>query len=278
VSVQVGPGEFRGRLLCRGQGFVRFRGAGRARSRLIGTVDEFPFATIHSHDCTELRFESLAVVSPRSRTGRGKAVYWSGTGDSGWHDVALEAEYIAWYESNCPPGNGLPPTGTHRFERSTLRAGALGYFSDCGHGLLSDTEIAVAPGATTYLPLLGPGLADVAAGVKASHRSHVELAGCRVSVDATRATRVGQTLGLFAGAAGNHHPVGAGRIEMRGGALRVLGKPGAPAHAARAERFGQTEAPPAHIRVVGAAVEVEPAGEARSVGDGAVEWLESPAR
>jgi hypothetical protein len=274
VTVEVGAGEFRGRLFCRAQGFVRFRGVERARSRLVGTVDEFPFATIRADACTELRFERLTVVAPRSHTGRGKAVFWGGAGDSAWSDVALEAEYVAWYDSNCPLGNALPPAGTHRFERATLRAGALGYFSDCGHGLLSESEIRVAATATTYLPILGAGLADVAAGVKASHRSRVELVDCRVSVDSTAAARVGQTVGLFAGAAGNHHPLGAGWIEMRGGALDVRGKPGAPAHAARAERFGQSDGPPARVRVLGASVALVPAGEARSVGDGVVEWAE----
>jgi hypothetical protein len=273
VTVEVGPGEFRGRLFCREQGFVRFHGAGPLRSKLLGTVDEMPFATVLSDDCTELRFEALAVVAPRSRTGRGKAVYWSGGGDSFFRDVVLEAEYVAWYESNCPHGNGLPPTGTHRFERATLRAGALGYFSDCGHGRLAETEIVVAPAAGTSLPFLGPGLKDVAAGVKASHRSHVELAGCRVSVDARHAPQVGQTLGLLAGAAGNHHPLGAGRIEMQGGALRVQGRPGAPAHGARAERFLETEASSARIRVVGARLELLPAGTERSAGNGVIEWL-----
>jgi hypothetical protein len=278
VSVDVGAGEFRGRVSCRQQGFVTFRGVDRARSKLIGTVDEFPFATIRSDACSELRFERLTVVSPRSRTGRGKAVFWGGTGDSFFRDVELEAEYIAWYDSNCPPGNGLSPTGTHRFERSTLRAGALGVFSDCGRGLLSETEILVAPTADTALPFLGPGLSDIAAGVKASHRSQLELVKCRVSVDATRATSVGQTLGLVAGGAGNHHPLGAGLIEMRGGVLRVLGNAGAPAHAARADRFGQTEAPPARVRVIGTTLELHPAGGARSVGDGVVEWLERSPR
>lgn len=68
VTVRVGRGEFRGRLLCRGQGHVTFRGAERAGSRLVGTVDEFPFATLRSDGCTALRFERLTVVSPHSHT------------------------------------------------------------------------------------------------------------------------------------------------------------------------------------------------------------------
>lgn len=276
VTVEVGAGEFRGRLLCRDRGFVTFRGVERARSRLVGTVDEMPFATIRSESCSELRFEQLTIVSPRSRTRRGKAVYWSGAGDSRFRDVALEAEYVAWYDSNCPPGNGLPPVGTHRFERATLHAGALAYFSDCGRGLLSETEIVVAPGAETYLPFLGVKPKDIAAGVKASHRSRVELVDCRVSVDSSRALRVGQTLGLLAGPEGNHHPKGAGLIEMRGGLLRVKGAAGATTHAVRASRLGQTDAPPARVRVIGTTVELEPPDATRSVGDGVVEWLEPP--
>jgi hypothetical protein len=202
VTVHVGAGEFRGRVFCREQGFVTFRGVDRARSRLLGRVDVMPFATIRTDDCKALRFERLTIVSPRSRTGRGKAVYCSGAGDSAFRDVELEAEYVAWYESNCPKGNGLPPLGTHRFERAPLRAGALGYFSDCGRGLLSESEIAVAPGPRTVLPGLGSAKRNVAAGVKASHRSVVELTDCRVSVDATRAERLGQALGLLAGAGG----------------------------------------------------------------------------
>jgi hypothetical protein len=277
VTVHVGPGEFRGRLLCRAQGFVHFRGVDPARSKLVGTVDEMPFATVRSEGCTELRFERLTIVSPRSRTRRGKAVFWSGAGDSFLRDVALEAEYVAWYDSNCPYGNGLPPLGTHRVERSTLRAGALGYFSDCGHGLLSETEIVVAPEAETALPFLGPGLKDIAGGVKASHRARVELLDCRVSVDSSRAPQAGQTLGLLAGAEGNHHPKGAGLIEMRGGVLRVTGSASATTHAARANRFGQTDAPPARVRVGGTTLELSPPDATRTAGDGVVEWLE-PAR
>jgi hypothetical protein len=114
--------------------------------------------------------------------------------------------------------------------------------------------------------------------VKASHRARVELVDCRVSVDSSRAPQAGQTLGLLAGAEGNHHPKGAGLIEMRGGVLRVTGSAGSTTHAARANRFGQTEAPPARIRVIGTSVELEPPDATRSVGDGVVEWLERPRR
>jgi hypothetical protein len=217
-------------------------------------------------------------VAPHSRTRRGKAVYWSGAGESLLRDAALEAEYVAWYESNCPYGNGQPPVGTHRFERATLRAGALGYFSDCGRGILSESEIVVAPGAQTSLPFLGPKLKDVAAGVKVSHRSQVELVDCRVSVDSTQAPHVGQTLGLLAGAEGNHHPKGSGLVEMRGGVLRVRGRVAATTHAARASRFGQSEAPPARVRVSGTRLELEPPDATRSVGDGTLEWTEPALR
>ncbi len=247
----------------------------------MGTVDEFPFATIRARDCTELRFEGLTVLAPHSHTGRGKAVRWLGAGASRWSDVELQAEYIAWYDSGCERGNGQPPVGAHQFERVTLRAGALGYFSDCGHGRLSDSEILVAASASTFLPNLGRELPRVVGGVKASHRSHVELRGCRVSVDSSAAPRVAQTLGLAAGGAGNEHPQGAGLIEMHGGLLRVLGSAGAPVHGARADRFGQSAAPPARVRVLGATLELHRGSDSvgeRSAGDGVVEWAQGPSR
>jgi hypothetical protein len=277
VTVHVGEGEFRGRVLCRAQGVVHFRGADRARSRLIGTVDEFPFATVRAEGCMGLRFERLTIVGPHSNTGRGKALYWSGAGESLLRDVTLEAEYVAWYDSNCGKGNSLPPTGTHRFEQSLLRAGGVGVFSDCGRLVVSESEIEVAPDADTTLPFLGPGLKDVVAGVKVSHRSRTELVGSRVSVDATHAPGVAHAIGLLAGAAGNHHPLGAGLVEMRGGALRVRGTT-AIVQAVRAERFDQSEALPARVRVIGASLELLPAEAARLGGDGVVEWLEPSPR
>ena len=280
MTVEVGPGAFRGRIDCRGQGHVTFRGQGRAVSQLVGTVDEFPFATIRADNCVALRFEHLSVLAPHSHTGRGKAVRWLRGGDSRWSDVALEAEYIAWYDSGCAPGNGMPPVGDHRFEHVSIRAGALGYFSDCGHGRLSDSEILVAASPTTVLPRLERALPRVVAGVKASHRSHVELRGCRVSVDGTAAARASQTVGLVAGAGGNEHPVGAGLLELHGGLLRVLGSGAAPVFGARADRFGQRGAPPAHVRIVGATLELQRGGgpvSERSAGDGVVEWREGAA-
>jgi hypothetical protein len=275
VTVEVGAGAFRGRIDCRGQGHVTFRGQGRAQSQLVGTVDEFPFATIRADGCVALRFEHLSVLAPRSHTGRGKAVRWLRGGDSHWSDVALEAEYIAWYDSGCAPGNDLASVGEHRFEHVSIRAGALGYFSDCGHGWLADSEIVVAASATTVLPTLARELPRVVAGVKASHRSRVELRGCRVSVDSMAAARVGQTVGLVAGAGGNEHPLGSGLLELHGGLLRVLGSSAAPVFGARADRFGQRAAPPARVRVLGATLELRRGGvpvEERSAGDGVVEW------
>ena len=170
MTVEVGAGDFGGQLLCQNAGHVVFRGAGRASSRLVGSVDEAPFATIRVESCEALGFERLTVVAPRSRRGRGKAVRWSGAGSSRWRDVAIEAEYIAWYDSSCPPGNALPPSGTHRFENASLRAGALGYFSDCGRGELIDTHIAVTP-VPPRPSRASASACAVVAGVKASHRA-----------------------------------------------------------------------------------------------------------
>ena len=271
VLVQVGAGEFRGRIDCREQGHVTFRGEGRARSKLVGTVDEFPFATIRTERCTDLSFEQLTVLAPRSHTGRGKAVRWSGGGDSHWSDVELRAEYVAWYDSGCPHGNALPPLGSHRFERVSIHAGALGFFSDCGEARLDETEIAVAPEPATPLLNLGGGVSRIAAGVKASHRADVQLTRCRVSVDATRATSLGEAIGLLAGPDGNEHPMGAGSIEMQGGWLSVRGKPGDRLLDARAERFGFSGARAARIRASGVTLEAS----ARSAGDGVVEWSDA---
>jgi len=276
VSVSVGIGDFAGQLHCRGAGHVRLRGADRARTRLAGSVDEFPFATILAEGCDGLAFENLTVVSPRSGTGRGKAVRWSGAGASRWRGVDLEAEYVAWYDSGCPPGNDLPPFGAHRFEDVAIRAGAMGFFSDCGRSELIDTRIRVSALPSTSIPLLGGGLGFGVAGVRASHRAEVTLEGCSVDVDgrAARAERRVQTLGLVAGAGGNSHPMGAGSIEMRGGSLRVRGVPGERNFGARADRFGVSDATAARVRVIGATLELDGASGARSAGDGLVEWLE----
>jgi hypothetical protein len=268
VIVQVGAGEFRGRLDCHEQGHVTFRGVGRAQSKLVGTVDEFPFATIRTDRCTGLAFEHLTVLAPHSGTGRGKAVRWSGGGDSRWSDVELRAEYVAWYDSGCPHGNTLPPLGAHRFERVSLHAGALGFFSDCSEARLDETEIVVAPTADTPLMNLGGGLVRITAGVKASHRADVQLSRCEVRVDGTGGTSVGAVIGLLAGPDGNEHPLGAGSIEMDGGELSVRGKAGERVLDARAERFGFAGARAARIRVRGVTL----AAPARSAGDGIVDW------
>ena len=270
VTVEVGAGEFHGRLDCRGQGHVTFRGASREAARLVGTVDEFPFATIRAEDCAALAFEHLTVVSPRSRTGRGKAVRWLGGGDSRWTDVALRAEYVAWYDSSCPHGNALPPLGSHRFSHVSIEAGALGFFSDCGAARLEDSEIGVERAPATVLPTLARSLPRIVAGVKAGHRSDVELVRCRVEVDASAGASVGQAIALAAGADGNSHPLGAGTIELRGGAVRVRAREGVPALAARADRFGY--AGPHAARIRGHGVQLD--APARAAGDGAIDWSE----
>jgi hypothetical protein len=165
-------------------------------------------------------------------------------------------------------GTGQPPAGAHRFERVSLHAGALGFFSDCGAATLEDSEIAVEPAAATPLLALGGGLARITAGVKASHRAEVRLVRCRVSVAAEHGTSVGAAVGLFAGPDGNEHPMGAGAIEMEGGSLRVSGNPGGAVLDARAERFGYAGARAARIRGVGVAL----SAPLRSAGDGRVEW------
>jgi hypothetical protein len=268
VVVEVGAGEFRGLLACQEQGHVTFRGVGRGQSKLVGTVDEFPFATIRTDRCTDLVFEHLSVLAPHSQTGRGKAVRWSGGGDSRWSDVELRAEYVGWYDSGCPHGNTLPPFGSHRFEHISLHAGALGFFSDCGAARLDETEIVVAPTADTPLMNLGGGLVRITAGVKAGHRADVRLSRCRVQVDATAGTSVGEVIGLVAGADGNDHPMGAGSIEMEGGELSVRGKPGGRVLDAHAERFGFAGKRAARIRLRGVTL----AAPARTAGDGRVEW------
>lgn len=274
VTVEVGAGEFRGRLTCRNQGHVTFRGQGASESRLVGSVDEFPFATVLADGCSALRFESLAVIAPRSHVHRGKAVRWRRGGESVWRDVTFEAEYIALYDSGCAPGNGLAPAGAHRFERVTVRAGALAYFSDCAHGIFTDSELTVRADETTNLPYLGRALAGVVAGLKVSHRGRAELRGCRVSVDARAVPRLAATIGLVAGAGGNEHPEGSGRIEMHGGALRVLGRGPSPVLAARADRAGASDAHAARIRLTGVTLEVSRDGApVRDVfaGDGSFE-------
>lgn len=276
VRVAVGAGEFRGHLHCGNGGHVTFHGADRTASRLVGSVDEFPFATLLTESCDGLGFENLTVASPRSRTGRGKAVRWSGSGGSWWRHVDLEAEYIAWYDSGCAHGNPLPPTGSHRFEDVTIRAGALGFFADCGRSELIDTRIRVAALPTSWIPLLGGGLGFVVAGVRASHRAEVTLERCSVDVDGSvaHAERRVQTLGLTAGGGGNSHPMGSGSIEMRGGSLRVIGQ-GTRTFGARADRFGESDANAAQVRAIGTTLELHAgsgAAGARSAGDGRIDW------
>jgi hypothetical protein len=203
-------------------------------------------------------------------------VYWEGSGSAAFRDVRLEAEYIAWYDDTCPAGNGLPPTATHRFESVVLAAGAVGVFSKCAALTLAGCEIVVEPEAETYLPFLGKRFSHVAAAVKASHRSRVELDGCRIRVDTSAAGTIDQTVGLLAGAEGTPELRGSGSIEMRGGALRVVGSPLAPTHGARAERMGRGAAGTAAVRLIDVDLELAPAAAERAAGTGVVEFVESP--
>jgi len=275
VTVIVGIGDHTGRLSCSwgpggGEtvGFVTFKGESRAGSRLVGTNTNYPYSTVYSVDCDELDFQNLTIVAPNDPSASG--VYWNGLGDSRWVDVDIQSPRVAWYDSGCFGPTTSPPTGIHYFQDSTLSAGTLGWYADCGEAVFYDTQISVVPLNTTNVNATG------VRGVKANYLAELYLLDSAVTVDATQRSAATTVVGLDAGTGGNQgHPTGSGEVEMFGGSLTVKGNADDTLHGARAQKFSET-AEPAAVRIQGTQLVIQNGTAAANVtsGDGELERID----
>ena len=276
ITVNVGVGDFTGRLYCNGFGMppgegghATYKGESRSGSRLVGTNTSYPFATVHSANCDDLDFQNLTIVAPDAELGI--ALYWTQGGDSRWIDVDVQApRYAAWYDSGCAgvPSTS-PPAGIHYFQNSTLTAAVLGWYSDCGEALLYKTQISVVPTNATSVS------GATVVGVMGNYLAELYLLDSEVTVDATQRSAATTTIGLDVGRTGNGHPQGSGEIEMFGGALTVKGNPDDTLHGARTKKFSET-AEPAAVRIQGTQLKIQNGTAAASVvsGDGDLERVD----
>jgi hypothetical protein len=254
VLIGTGVGEvFEGKIACYDSGHVTFRGVGPTRPTIRGTnPDPIYDFTIYSSNCDELAFENLIVEgAPNPTNGNGIAAYWYGDGDSRWVNVTLSANYAAWYDSSCSgEPTTAPPAGTHYVQDSTLIAGAIGWYGDCGEAVFYDSEITVTGEGSFPIPGGGPGFGPLIAGLRVSYRGEFYLVDTRVTVDATTLATPVKAVGLAAGFGGNGMPTGSGEVEMFGGHLTVKGSPDDTVYGAYTRKFSEVDEP-ATVRIQG---------------------------
>jgi hypothetical protein len=154
LNVEIGPGEFPTgtglSIICTATdgGYVTFRGAGRAQSRIVAAPGGFfkaaaTFGFPGFGQCTEIAFQDVTLVGQRY------GVIWFGGGRSFWTNMDIEAgmpgdNNIGWDESACSEEN----LGTHYFFNSRVHVRAqgntnIGYISRCGETWFYGSEVDV---------------------------------------------------------------------------------------------------------------------------------------
>lgn len=220
VLVDIGAGTFKGGFVCaseqsgqlRRAGFVSYRGAGRERTHIEGTVIAISARTaMLAADCEQIAFENLSMASDL-------AVYWLGGGRSNWTDVELHGTQTAWYDT-CPsatsPGN---PLGEHFFWNSKLVGNEFAYLADCGltwfYGSDLLLDYTVGTGSPTH----------EGAGIVIAHSGDVRAFGTSIRVvsDGIAAAPTGGFDGVRIGhASTGAGPAGDGVFHMHGGEIVV---------------------------------------------------------
>jgi hypothetical protein len=170
LLVDIGPGEFlihqqyilpnsnilnTPRSLCKDNGFVTFRGAGRDTT-VIGGVGKsvglsfdvgtrYP-STMSIANCENLTFEDMTIRSGLAIDGieetAGNGILWTGGGSSVWTNVGVEAAGYGWIDVCDASGD----VGEHKWFASSIKSGPGGYYnvgyaSMCGDNSFYGGEI-----------------------------------------------------------------------------------------------------------------------------------------
>lgn len=142
LVVDIGVGDFTGKLECSNGGHVSFRGVGRDHSRIIHPGPEFNVnGTFEAVNCDKLEFQDLALINHSATfPSFPTAVSWAGSGSSTWTDVHLEGDYAGWFDFAAVDCTTSPPI--HYFFGSLIVSGGhYGYVALCGEHWVYGSEV-----------------------------------------------------------------------------------------------------------------------------------------